>query len=327
MRNGMSKLIFVGGLIVSGLIPLSACAQSWQQFLQQIRQQALSQGIRPAVLNQALGSLKAPSQTVSKLDNNQPEKRITYQQYKKTRADAYRIMIGVKELNKHYALLKDIERQSGVSACTITSIWGLESAYGRFKGSFPVIQSLATLSYQGRRTAFFKEQLFYALHMLNDNAISLKDFKGEWAGASGHCQFLPSSYYKYAVDYTGDGKKDIWFSKPDALASIANYLKKNGWQSHQPTLVTVTLPKRFDQQLLSLKVSKPVYEWLKIGVSVPRSARINRHQEASIIHPDGGPTIMVFKNFKVLMAWNYSSYYAGTVSYMSDQICKQEKQS
>ena len=316
-RNTLS-MISIAVLI----LPMLASAQSWNQFLSQIRQEALNQGIRPSILNEALGSLSAPSRKVSSLDKSQPERRITYLQYRNSRADAYRIKIGERKLRSNQSLLNNIEKQTGVSACTITSIWGLESAYGSFKGSFPVIQSLATLSYQGRRTAFFRKQLLYALHMLNDNAVSFKDFKGEWAGASGHCQFLPSSYYKYAVDYTGDGKKDIWNSKPDALASIGNYLKQNGWKNHQPTMTTVTLPQRFNQQLLSLKVTKPVSAWMKMGVQVPSSARINRHLKASIIRPDGGPTIMVFNNFKVLMAWNYSSYYAGTVTYMADKICR-----
>lgn len=318
MKLKKNHILYLAGIL---LYP-SVFAQSFSAFVSDVKQEAIHQGIRPSVVQAAFANIQAPSKKVSSLDNSQPEKRITYNSYMQSRADAYRIKIGQKELSKYSNLLNDIQRQSGVSACFITSIWGLESSYGRFKGSFPVIQSLTTLSYQGRRTEFFRKQLFYALHMLNDNAVSLQDFKGEWAGASGHSQFLPSSWYQYAVDYNHDGKKDIWNNVPDALASIANYLKQNGWKTGQPTLTQVSLPARFNDDLLSLKETRTVGQWKRMGVKLTGTQHIPNSYTASILQPDGGPTIMVFNNFKVLMAWNYSSYYAGTVSYMADKICR-----
>jgi len=312
-------------ILLMTIITPSALSQSFASYVDEIKKEAINQGIRPSVLNQAFANVTAPSSKVSSLDSSQPEHRITYNSYLKSRADSYRIYLGKKEFKKNYPLLNNIQNTSGVNACIVTSIWGLESSYGRFKGSFPVIQSLTTLSYQGRRTEFFREQLLYALHMLNDNAVSLEDFKGEWAGASGHSQFIPSSWYQYAVDYNNDGKKDIWHNIPDALASIANYLKQNGWQENQPTLATVFIPYSIPENLMSLKVEKSVSQWEKLGVKLPYGSKIPNNMTASIIKPDGGPDLMVFNNFKVLMSWNYSSYYAGTVTYMADQICKNNK--
>jgi len=157
------------------------------------------------------------------------------------------------------------------------------------------------------------------LHILQEGQISLNNFKGEWAGASGHPQFLPSSWYKYAVDYDRDGKKDIWNSLPDGLASIANYLAKSGWQLGQPWAVEVTLPDDFDSNLLGKKIVKPVSEWLSLGIKTNRKLP-SEQLPASIIQLHEGPALMVFNNFKVLQKWNDSNYYVSTVGYLADQI-------
>lgn len=314
-------------IVILLLSVLIGCVQAsslpWPQYIKQLRAEALQQGIRPSVFDAAMQGLKAPVRKVMKLDRTQPEKRLTYLKYRNTRATAYRIKLGRKEMQRYNGLLHKIGRQYGVSPCFITAIWGLETSYGRFMGSFPVIHSLATLSYDNRRGAFFRKQLFYALHILNDGHVALKDYKGEWAGASGQPQFLPSSWYHYAIDYNGDGKKDIWKSMGDIFASIANYLKQHGWQRDQEWSINVVLPSGITKSQMNLKHSKSVSAWRAMGVRPAKGYSFpSSNLQASIIRPYGGPDMMVFKNFKVIMRWNRSIYYAGTVGYSAESICQ-----
>lgn len=320
-----SKRLFVlFGLALSSSVSVCVFAQSsWYNYISQLRSEALTQDIRPEVFDRAFQNITKPSKKVLHFDRTQPEKRLTFLKYRKTRANETRIAIGRREIKKHAMLLNHIASQYGVSKCFIVSLWGLETSYGRFMGSFPVIKSLATLAYDNRRAAFFRKQLFYALHILNGDHVKLKDFKGEWAGASGQPQFLPSSWHHYAVDHNGDGRKDIWKTHSDVFASIANYLIQHGWKSGQPWAIKVTLPMHFDEVLLSRKVVKSVSEWLSLGVRVSTNKHLlDTDLPASVVEPDGGPVMMIFNNFKVIMKWNHSIYYAGTVGYMAEQICR-----
>ena len=317
----MRKLWFISTLVVGLMAVVSASAQqSWASWKEDLRKQAISEGIRPAVFDRAFTGVY-PSKRVVKLDRNQPEKRLTFIKYRNTRADSYRIKIGRKALKRNQPLLTQVSEIYGVSPCYIVSFWGLESAYGKFMGKFPVIKSLATLAYDGRRSKFFRKELLYALHIINDGHVNLASFKGEWAGANGQPQFLPSSWYHYAVDHDGDGKRDIWNTRADVFASIANYLKEHGWISGQPWGVYVTLPNNLDRGLIEHKVEQPVSAWLRDGVTLKTNYYINPKWEARIIHPYGGPDMMIFNNFKVIMRWNRSNYYAGTVGYMADKVC------
>ena len=309
-------------LIISCSQAALASSTSWRNYVAQLRHEALSQGIRPQVFDEAFQGIHEPNRQVLKYDRTQPEKRLTFLKYRNTRADAYRIKIGQNELKKHAQILHKIGKEYGVSPCFIASLWGLETSYGRFMGSFPVIKSLATLGYDNRRASFFRKQLFYALHILNDGHIDLKNFKGEWAGASGQPQFLPSSWHYYAVDHDGDGKKDIWNTKVDVFASIANYLVKHGWKSGEPWAVKVQLPSHFDETLLTREVTKTVAEWRSLGARILGDRTVDPNLPASIIEPYGGPVLMIFNNFKVIMKWNRSTYYAGTVGYMAEKICR-----
>ncbi|MGD9152077.1 MAG: lytic murein transglycosylase [Gammaproteobacteria bacterium] len=316
----MKHIILSLLIILTCLTPTLSNAQrqqSWHSWIQQVKQEAITQGIDSQLLDRVFDGM-TPSKKHLQLDRSQPEKRITYLKYRNTRGDAFRIKLGKIEYRKHKQLIDTIGHSFGVDPCFIVAIWGLESSYGRFRGHFPVIQSLATLAYSSRRAAFFRKELFLALHILNEGHIELHNFKGEWAGATGQAQFLPSSWFKYAVDYNRDGRKDIWETPGDIFASIANYLAKNGWQAGQPCSIVVSLPHNFDQSLLTLKVTKTVREWEQLGVQL--HGTINPNLPASIIHPYGGPDMMVFNNFKVLMRWNYSSYYAGTIEYMANKI-------
>jgi membrane-bound lytic murein transglycosylase B len=318
----MKKLACV---LVALCVTMSVYAKpvSWNTWVKQLRKDAIAQGINPNLFDRTFAKITRPNKRVTRFDRTQPERRLTYMQYRKTRIDAYRIKLGRIQYKKHKRLINEIGRQYQVDPCTITAIWGIETSYGRFMGSFPVVKSLATLAYDGRRSKFFRRELLYALHILNDGHVSPRQFVGEWAGATGQSQFLPSSWYKYAVDYRGDGKKDIWTDRADVFASIANYLKMHGWKIGPPWSIRVYVPASVPKRMVSTKFKQPLSAWYKLGIK-PRSGQsLPRHNyDASLIRPHGGPDMLVFNNFKVLLRYNNSTYYAGSVAYLADQICR-----
>ncbi|HVY53781.1 MAG TPA: lytic murein transglycosylase, partial [Gammaproteobacteria bacterium] len=244
--------------------------------------------------------------------------------YRNSRVDPYRITLGRRAFQHREDVFTNISNQYHVNACFVAAIWGLETSYGRYKGNFPVIQALATLAYNPRRSAYFRNELMTALHMLNDGDVSLQDFKGEWAGASGHCQFMPSTWKKYAAPYNGVGKADIWNNIDDALASIANFLEKNGWQDNQPWAVEIVLPPDFNQFYIGTNITKKVAEWLQLGVTTVAGMYLPEDLQASIIYPEGGPAYLVFSNFKTLLKWNKSNYYAMALGYLAEEICQRK---
>jgi membrane-bound lytic murein transglycosylase B len=309
---------------VLGLMQQVAFAQdSWNQWVANVRAEALSQGISAAVFDNAFKDIHEPSHQIKGLQRSQPEHRLTFMKYRSTRVDNYRIAIGRKEFKKNEAVLEDVAKKYGVNPCFIVSFWGMETSYGTYMGNFPVIKALATLAYDSNRKEFFRKELFIALRILNEGHVSLSDFKGEWAGASGQPQFLPSSWVKYAVDYDGDGRRDIWRSKPDAFASIANYMKQNGWQDGQPWAIQVKLPSKFDMKLEGKNTVKPVSEWSALGVRTEDGKELPYQSlQASIVQPYGGPTFMTFPNYKMILHYNNSIYYAGAIGYLADKICQ-----
>ena len=319
MRKGIYLscfiVIFIG---IECLAERSEFPTDWSAWVKEVREEAIADGIRPEVFDKAFKGVKL-NRRVQHFDRTQPETRLTFLKYRSSRIDAYRITLGRKEYRKHANVLEKVGADYGVNPCMITAIWGIESSYGRFKGDFPVIQSLATLAFEGRRTDFFRKELFIALHVLNGDHVRLEDFKGEWAGASGHSQFLPSSWQKYAVDYNKDGRRDIWGTLDDVFASIANYLKMNGWRADEPWVAEASLPLDFDESLFGFENSRTVSEWLQMGVKIKKN--VPHDLKAAIIMPYGGPALMAFNNFKVIKRYNNSTFYAGSVGYLADRIC------
>jgi membrane-bound lytic murein transglycosylase B len=316
-ENILSLLIFLSASLL--LSPACTLADpAWDPWVQDLRRDALAQGVSAEHFDTVFKTVQ-PRQDIQQLENQQPEQTLSYLQYRDSLADAGRISLGRREYRRHHQLLEKIGREYQVDPCMIAALWGLETSYGRFLGKYDVITALASLSYHGKRKAFFRKELLFALKILEQGHIEREQFRGQWAGASGLPQFLPSSWYHFAVDFTGDGKKNIWTDLPDALASIANYLAKNGWKYRQPVLLEVTLPDetaRQAQDLQSfikqgLQSEKPIAtEWLSLG------ARLLRMQ--------GGPDYVVFANFNTLMKYNHSTYYASTVAYLATQICFSE---
>lgn len=294
----------------------------WHQWVEGVRTEAIEKGIKPQVFDNAFATIHEPSRKVKGLARSQPEHRLTYDRYLHTRADSYRVSMGQKNYQKYQSLLDEIGNHYGVDPCFIVSFWGMETSYGTYMGNFPVIQSLATLAYDSNRPEFFRKELFLALEILQGGHVSLDNFKGEWAGASGQPQFLPSSWVQYSVDYDNDGHKDIWTNKADVFASIANYMKKNGWQTGEPWAIHVKLPAQFDKNLEGKTITKPVSEWNALGVrTMDGKALPYQNLQASIVQPNGGPVFLAYPNYKMILRYNNSIYYAGAIGYMADRIC------
>ncbi|MEE9452743.1 MAG: lytic murein transglycosylase [Gammaproteobacteria bacterium] len=304
-------------------LPLLA-QQNWSSWVAELKQETVSQGVDPSLFDRLFANVQ-PSRQILQFDRSQPEGRLTFRKYRRTRGDPYKISLGQQNLQKHKDLLEEIGYKYKVDPCFIVALWGMESSYGNYLGDFPVIKSLATLAYGSSRSGFFRNELIYALHILNEGHVTPDKFKGEWAGASGQPQFLPSSWYKYAVDYTGNGRKDIWTNLPDTFASVANYLKQNGWSPEEPWAIQVKLPADFDEEWQGKERELLVSDWDDLGVRTAKGEALPyQNLSASVIIPDGGPNILAFNNFKVLLTYNNSIYYAGTVGHMADNICKRD---
>ena len=322
MKHPYSWIILLIGIMMIGAVNASNPA-NWQTWISKIREEAIAKGITQEVFDDAFATIHEPSRQVKGLLHSQPEHRLTFTRYLNTRADNYRIVMGRKNYLKNKKILDDIGQDFGVDPCFIVAFWGMESSYGTYMGDFPVIKSLATLAYDSNRKDFFRKELFLALQILQGGHVSLTNFKGEWAGASGQPQFLPSSWMEYAIDYDADGRKDIWFSKADVFASIANYMKKNGWHSGEPWAIYVKLPHNFDYNLEGKSINKPVSEWNSKGVRQLDGSKLPYPElHASIIQPNGGPTFLAFPNYQMILRYNNSIYYAGAIGYMADKICE-----
>lgn len=296
-------------------------ADDWSDWVANFRQEALTKGIPAELFDEQFNGL-LPSPSHMQLISSQPENRLSFLNYRKSRIDNYRITLGRRAYDKNHSLLDSIGQRYDVDPSYVVAIWGLETSYGAFMGNYPVIRSLATLAYHSHRQDFFRSELLLALQILNEHQIEPDQFKGEWAGASGQCQFMPSSWYKYAVDFDGDGRKNIWTSKADALASIANYLKQNGWNPNEPWGLEVEAPSNIPASMLGLNVQKPLSYWTNHGVTIVQGETPKADVEASLIEPDGGPNFLVFNNFRVLMLYNNSIYYAASIGYLADKVSR-----
>jgi membrane-bound lytic murein transglycosylase B len=221
-------------------------------------------------------------------------------------------------------MLDAVAARYGVPARYLVAFWGMETNYGAHLGSFPVIDSLATLAYDERRAAFFRTQLLHALHIVDDGHIRVANMRGSWAGAMGHMQFLPSTFVDHAVDATGDGRKDIWGTLRDAFASGANYLDSLGWAGDERWGREVVLPADFPYAQAQLDVTKSLAAWADMGVKRADGGALPvvDGMQGSIVLPQGheGPAFMVYDNFRAILHWNRSVNYAIAVGYLADRI-------
>lgn len=294
-------------------------------WLSALKIEAMHAGVSQDLVNKALHRGLQPKPTVVKLDKKQPEKVATFEYYKRRVVNDKRIEMGKKLYKENLNLLNRVSERYGVAPEFIVALWGIETNYGTNLGGYDVVPALVTLAYEGRREEFFKKELITALKIVDNGDVTLEGLKGSWAGAMGQCQFMPSSYAAYAVDYNGDGKKDIWGTKADVFASIANYLMKNGWKGNEPYLQRIELPKKFDEKLIDLSVKKSVGEWKKLGVTGIKGKELpDSYTQVSIVQPGGlgYKTYFAYDNYKAVMRWNKSVYFATSVGALSDFVKK-----
>ncbi len=308
------------------LLPFQAQAkQSFDAWLKTFKARAAQQGISQSTLTLALANI-SPNMRVIELDGNQPSAKWTFAKYRNKIVDPVRIKKGREMYQKHYKALKQTEAKYGVPAEIIVALWGVESNFGVNTGGFDVIPALATLAWDGRREKLFTDELIAALKIIDAGHVTHNNMKGSWAGAMGQCQFMPSSFMRLAQDGNGDGKKDIWGTEEDVFASAANYLSKSGWQSGYRWGREVVIPKNFPKNLEGMDVKKPLSFWQKSGVRLPGGGKLPQSDNisASLIAPDGigGDAFLAYDNFRVIMKWNRSTYFATSVGLIADQIAR-----
>ena len=316
--------IIVSILIMSFFVPIQQgqCAEGFYSWLEELRQEARTEGISESTLHEALDNL-APIPRVIELDRRQPEFTQTFWRYLDSRVTEKRIERGRTLLKKHEELFDTIERRYGVQPRFLVAFWGLETNFGDYLGSFSVIGSLATLAHDPRRSDFFRSELLAALSIIEDGHISAANMLGSWAGAMGQPQFMPSTFVRYAVDGNSDGRQDIWYTLPDVFASAANFLSESGWQGDKTWGREVKIPSDFNLELTGKKVKKTLAAWQNLGVRKITGQDLPKVDiEASLILPAGhaGPAFLVYNNFHTILRWNRSDFYAIAVGYLADQI-------
>jgi membrane-bound lytic murein transglycosylase B len=286
------------------------------------RARALAQGVQPAVFDAAFQGVGVNAEVV-RLDSRQAEFTKPIWEYLDGAASPDRIATGRAKHAQLGPTLAAIESRYGVDGQAVLAIWGMESNFGGFRGDIPVVESLATLAYEGRRRAFAEEQLVAALRIIQAGDISPQAMRGSWAGAMGHTQFIPTSYLSYAVDFTGDGRRDVWSDDPtDALASAANYLARSGWQRGRPWGIEVRVPEGFNYGSAAQSNRRAVADWRARGVTAIDGSPLPDHGSAAIIAPAGirGPIFAVYQNFYVIKRYNNATSYAMGVGHLGDRI-------
>ncbi|ARC87911.1 lytic murein transglycosylase [Rhodovulum sp. MB263] len=293
--------------------------EAWRR---SFRPRAAAAGITPATLDRALGRADYLPGVIEK-DRNQTEFTRSLEDYLAIAASDERVATGRAMLARHARRLAEIEARYGVAAPVVTAIWGLESRYGARRGDIPVVSALATLAYDGRRGSFFEGQLIAALKILDRGDITPARMTGSWAGAMGHTQFIPTSYLAYAVDFDGDGRRDIWSDDPtDALASTAAYLQRSGWRAGQPWGMEVRLPDTLDLARTGRGRRQDAAAWSALGVTRSDGRPLPRAGATALLAPAGrqGPAFALFANFDVILRYNNAVSYGIGIGHLSDRL-------
>jgi membrane-bound lytic murein transglycosylase B len=296
-------------------------------FLDTVRREAAARGIRLSTVDTALRSAEYLPHVIE-LDRHQPEQVLTFAQYLQKTVSPQRIENARRQLFDNRMLLDAVRRRYDVEPRLIVALWGLESDFGAVTGNYLVVASLATLGFDGRRGPYFRGELISALRIIDQGNVTAPNMTGSWAGAMGQCQFMPSTFLGYAVDFDGDGRRNIWTDRGDVLASIANFIGHLGWRNDETWGRAVLLPPGFDARFTGLGVRRPTGEWSRLGVRNADSSPLPaREIEASLVMPGGadGPALLVFSNFRTIMKWNNSVYFAAAVGYLADSMSGQER--
>jgi lytic murein transglycosylase len=317
MRESVRSLLAILTLAASGLAARPAAAD-FQSCLAGLRGQALSSGISASTFDQATRGL-APNDAASFLDN-QPEFKTPIWDYMAGLVDEERVTDGRARLREFAQALARAEERYGVDRATIVAVWGVESDFGRSIGKRPLVQSLATLSCEGRRQAYFRGELIATLRIIQNGDIAPQSLVGSWAGAFGHTQFMPSTFLRLAVDLDGDGRRDVVDSIPDALGSTANFLKKAGWVTGMTWGYEVILPPGYSGPT-GRGNKHPASFWSSHGIR-RADGRPLGNETAGLLVPAGlnGPAFLVTKNFEAIYGYNAAESYALAIAHLSDRL-------
>ena len=322
MRIRITAIAFALGAAIAASPAQAQTDPAFAAWLTDLRAEALQAGISERTLDASFAGV-APIARVIELDRRQPESTLTFEQYVDRIVSSARISRGRAHLQENSPLLQEVAAKFGVQPRFIVALWGIETNFGQNTGGFSVIAALATLAYDGRRSKYFRGELLDALRIVEQGHIKPENMKGSWAGAMGQSQFMPSSFMNYAYDYDGDGAKDIWTTSADVFASAANYLSGVGWNADITWGREVRLPKGFDPALADLKVVKRLSEWQALGVRRADGRDLPASElRASVVFPGevGGVAYIVYDNYRALLRWNRSLYFATAVGLLSDKI-------
>jgi membrane-bound lytic murein transglycosylase B len=317
--------IVLPAVLLAACFASPAMAQTQQTFpawLEGFRAEAAAQGISSRTLDKALNGLK-PDPDILRAADNQAEFVKPIWEYLDSAVSKSRIRTGQAKLRQHAGQFAAIEQKYGVDRHYLAAIWGMETSYGSFMGGKNVIRSLATLAYTGERTSFGRTQLLAAMRILDNGDIDVANMQGSWAGAMGHTQFIPTTYLEYAVDFTGDGTRDIWRAISDALASTANFLKEKGWRNGETWGYEVVLPKGFDYGLADERTERKLEAWSRFGITRPGGKPFPRPSDrAKLYVPAGanGPAFLMIHNFDVIKRYNNATAYALAVGHLADRL-------
>jgi glucose-6-phosphate 1-epimerase len=321
MKQGAGRWALL--LLALGGQAARADEPAFQRCLSDLRPRAATAGVDAAVFDAHLAT-RTPDMSVLELLDAQPEFTTPIWDYLAALVDEQRVRDGQAMLQAHAGTLAQVSGQYGVDAQTVVAVWGVESDYGRTFGKRPLLTSLATLSCFGRRQAFFRDELFATLKLLQSGDLQAEGLTGSWAGAFGHTQFMPSTYQRIAVDFDGDGRRDLVGSIPDALASTANYLRRAGWRSGEPWGYEVALPRGFDASLAGRRSKRPIADWVARGVTRIDGSPItaSADAQAGVLLPAGidGPAFLVLRNFDAIYSYNAAESYALAIATLSDRL-------
>jgi membrane-bound lytic murein transglycosylase B len=303
-------------------LPAAAQVGSFAAFLDGVRAEARRAGVSNATLNRAFSGLR-PNERVVDLDRYQPESVQGWEEYRDRRLSPARIAAAQRSYAQNLALLRGIEARYRVWPPVVVAIWGLESNFGGNTGGFGVIEALATLAWEGRRASYFRTELIAALRILEQGHVTPDRMKGSWAGAMGQPQFMPSNFERLAVDFNGDGRRDIWDSRADALASIAHYFQRSGWREGEPWGREVIPPPGFDLERADTESKRPLRDYNRLGFRAADGGPLpNSDIETAVVLPSrgAGQIFLGHHNLRVIRRYNPPVNYGLAVGLLSDRV-------
>jgi membrane-bound lytic murein transglycosylase B len=330
----LGPLVVILTVHTAGLASQDAPQPSFAEWLAGVRSEALGLGIRQETVDRAFQGLNQPLRVVVERDRAQPEVVQSLETYVARRVTPAAVRTGKQMLARHRAVLDKVSEQYGVPVSIMVSIWGLESNFGRFTGVRPTVGALATLAWEGRRAEFFRKELFDALTILDRGDIELAHMRGSWAGAMGQPQFMPSSYLRYAVDFDGDGRRDIWRSSADIFASVANYLKGYGWVTGQAWGLEVDLSPEVGGRIAAevsrrsgmcrakndMSIALSLEEWQHLGVKLPNGGTLPLDGPPAFLVSGASKHFLVHDNYDVLLGYNCAHAYAVSVATLAERL-------